>query len=127
MLIGIDYGTKRTGIAVSDDAETMAFPYGVWETKKDITQEIISFARERGASAVIIGESRDFSGNLNPIAKDIERLVHTLKTELSVPVYYEPEFLTSQEAARIQGEGAATDASAAALILQSFMEKQKNK
>jgi len=127
MLIGIDYGTKRTGIAVSDEKETMAFPYEVWNTEKNIAEEIVSLAKERGASAIIVGESHDFSGNPNPIAKEVERLVHTLKAELPLPVHYEPEFLTSQEAARIQGEGKGIDASAAALILQSFMNKRKNK
>lgn len=127
MLIGIDYGTKRTGIAVSDETETLAFPHDVWETTKDLAEEIAVFARERGAGAIVIGESHDLAGNPNPVAKDIEKLVSNLKAQLSVPIYYEPEFFTSQEAARIQGEGKGSDASAAALILQSFIEKRKNK
>lgn len=127
MLIGIDYGKKRTGIAVSDEHEMMAFPYEVWETEKDIGQEIVSFAKERNATGIVIGESRDLLGNPNPIAKDIEHLVGRLKAELPIPVHYEPEFFTSQEAARIQGERAATDASAAALILQSFISKRQHK
>ncbi len=127
MLIGIDYGTKRTGIAVSDDAETMAFPHDVWETTKDLTESIAVFARERGAAGIVVGESHDLAGNPNPVAKDIEKLVDGLKSQLSIPIHYEPEFFTSQEAARIQGEGKKIDAAAAAIILQSFIEKSKNK
>ena len=127
MLIGIDYGTKRTGIAVSDESETLAFPHDVWETTKDLVESVAVFARERGAAAIVVGESRDLAGNPNPVAKDIEKLVDGLKAQLSIPIHYEPEFFTSQEAARIQGEGVGIDASAAALILQSFLNKKKNK
>jgi len=127
MFIGIDYGTKNTGIAVSDESGTLAFPHDVWQTSKQTAEDIVQFARERGAKGIVVGESHDLSGNPNPVAKDIEKLVEILKRELPVPVYYEPEYFTSQQAARIQGEGKNIDAAAATLILQSFIDKQKNK
>ena len=103
MVIGIDYGTKRTGIAVSDESETLAFPHDVWETTKNLAEEVAVFARERGASGIIVGESHDLAGNPNPVAKDIEKLVDTLQAHLPIPIQYEPEYFTSRQAARIQG------------------------
>ena len=90
MLIGIDYGAKRTGIAVSDESETLAFPHDVWETTKNLTEDVVVFARERGAAGIVVGESHDLSGNPNPIAKNIEKLVDGLKAELPIPVHSEP-------------------------------------
>lgn len=127
MLIGIDYGSKRTGIAVSDKTEALAFPHDVWETSKNLAEEISSFARERAAAGIVIGQSHDLAGNPNPIASDIEKLVEKLRAELSSPIHYEPEYFSSQQAARIQGEGKQIDAAAAAVILQSYIDKRKNK
>ncbi|MEK7134717.1 MAG: Holliday junction resolvase RuvX [Patescibacteria group bacterium] len=127
MLIGIDYGTKRTGIAVSDESETLAFPHDVWETTKNLAEEVAVFARERGASGIIVGESHDLAGNPNPVAKDIEKLVDTLQAHLPIPIQYEPEYFTSRQAARIQGREKNLDAAAAAVILQSFIDKRKYK
>ena len=127
MVIGIDYGTKRTGIAVSDESETLAFPHDVWETTKNLAEEVAVFARERGASGIIVAESHDLAGNPNPVAKDIEKLVDTLQAHLPIPIQYEPEYFTSRQAARIQGREKNLDAAAAAVILQSFIDKRKYK
>lgn len=127
MLIGIDYGTKRTGIAVSDDAETMAFPHEVWEMNADLSQKVIDLASARNASGIVVGESRDLSGKPNAIAKDIEKFITALKGKTDMPIFSEPEFMTSAQAAHDQGPVEKLDASAATIILQSFIEKRKHK
>ena len=53
----------------------------------------------------------------------ITLLKSVLEGELEIPVYLEPEFYTSAEAERVQGKSALTDASAAALILKSYLER----
>ena len=54
--------------------------------------------------------------------KDIVPFAKSLETELRIPVYMHPEFMTSQEAERIQGKNSMHDASAAALILKSYLD-----
>ena len=127
MFIGIDYGKKRTGIAVSDETSGMAFPHDVWKTDAELSQKVADLAKTRGASGIVVGESRDLSGNPNVIAKDIERFIGALKEKTDIPILSEPEFMTSAQAAHDQGAVEKLDASAAAIILQSFIDKRKNK
>lgn len=122
-LVGIDYGRKRVGVAVSDEDAKFALPYAVWKNGPDLVAMIKALCLEKRADALVIGESRNLDGSENEILKDIGFLKTALETELAIPVYLEPEFYTTAEAERIQGKSAFTDASAAALILKSYLER----
>lgn len=123
-LLGIDYGEKRVGIALSDESGTMAFPKEVIENNKDLLEKIVSLIKSENVKTVIIGESRDFLGKENPIMKKIRAFKKNLEKSVSIPVYFEPEFLTSAEAKQGQEDVKIIDASAATIILQSFIDKQ---
>ena len=124
--IGIDYGRKRVGIAVSDTEGKFALPHAVWPNDDRLIGNIKKLCLEKAANGVVIGESRDLDGRENEVLKDIEFLVGELQAELSIPIYLEPEFYTSAEASRIQGKNNMHDASAAALILQRYLDKINN-
>jgi len=127
--IGIDYGTKKTGVALSDDAGTMGFPKGTYLTTPSLVEELITLIREQGVGEAVIGESRDFSGEENSIAEDAKAFAATLGERAGIPVHFEPETLTTQAARRFP-DGTRmpgspdVDASAAALILTSFLERK---
>ncbi len=131
--LGIDYGTKRIGVAVSDDTGTLAFPLAVVVARENAVSEVCALAKERGAEKIVLGESKDFSGKENPVMHDVKKFAAEL-SERGLAVTYEPEFMTSVAAARQfapTGNRKANpsqenlDASAAALILQSFLDRQK--
>lgn len=122
-ILGIDYGTKKIGIAISDEAGRLAFPYKVILNTSDLTEKILGMCTKENVSAVVIGESRDFEGQPNPVMKKIVPFKKKLEQALGLPVYLEPEFLTSKQARNIQEGSALTDASAAAIILQSYIDK----
>lgn len=121
--IGIDYGTKRIGVALSDDGGTMAFPYGVVPNTTGLFDELETIIKKHEVSGVVVGESLDYSGKPNPVMKEIKEFVRVLEERTGMVVQYEPEFLTSAEARHIQGDSNTLDASAAAIILQSFLDK----
>lgn len=73
---------------------------------------------------VVMGESRDYQGQINTIMWQIEGFKKQLET-IGFKVEYEPEFMTSVQAGRITGENDMLDASAAAIILQSYLDKNK--
>jgi putative Holliday junction resolvase len=123
--IGIDYGTKRVGIAVSDEEGKMAFPYDVFPADEKLIQKIKEVCTDRGIGAVVIGESKNFAGDDNAIMNNIKKFSEKLKKEIGLPIIFEPEFLTSAQASRIQGNVAGLDASAATIILQSFLDRIK--
>ncbi len=125
--LGIDFGTKRVGVALSDEGGSFAFPHSVQKNDKGLFERICRIAEEESVEMIIMGESRDYSGNANPIMQDIEAFKLRLEKETELKVILEPEFLTSAEAQRIQGKHDGLDASAAALILKSYLDKQNKK
>jgi len=124
--LGIDYGKKRVGVALSDESGRLAFPHTVLPNDKSLISEIVTIAKEQKVKAVIVGESKNLDGKDNPLMKDIEAFIKTLHKEAKKPVYLEPEFWSSFQAARWQGKTAKLDASAAAIILQSYLDKKNS-
>ncbi len=124
-ILGIDYGSKRIGIAVSDDAEQFALPVSVVTNSDVALSEIVEIAREHAVQEMVIGESRNYKGEPNSIFLDSLAFKNLLESK-GYAVYFEPEFMTSVNAERFQGKNELHDASAAALILQSFLDKRRN-
>ena len=134
--LGIDYGTKRVGVALSDEEGKVAFPRGVMENNSTLVQSVADLARKGEVKAIVIGESKDLEGRDNPLMEHIRVFVRELELLSGIAVLFEPEFMTSLEARRSpHGEEKPTarktanqkkkdvDASAAALILQSYLNK----
>jgi putative Holliday junction resolvase len=133
--LGIDYGTKRIGVAVSDETATLAFPLGTIKSGEGAVKEVLDIAHENGVEKIIIGESKDYSGAENPVMKYIAVFKQKLE-EAEIVVELEPEFMSSMAAARQfapDGSRKANpsqenlDSSAAALILQNYLDRIKNK
>ncbi len=122
-LLGIDYGEKRVGIAVADTEANMAFPKAVLPNNKFLMGEIKNMCKGYGVEKIILGESKDFKGKDNKIMKDIEMFKKMLEIDLDVSVEYMPEFMTSTQALHLQEDTKLLDASAATIILQSYLDK----
>jgi RNase H-fold protein (predicted Holliday junction resolvase) len=75
---------------------------------------------------VVMGESRDYKGQINTIMWKIDGFRKQLET-MGFQVIFEPEFMTSVQASQITGENKMLDASAAAIILQSYLNKKNQK
>jgi len=139
--LGIDYGTKRIGLALSDESGSMAFPCGVLANEGVLASasHILDMARAEKVGHIVLGRSLNYKREENPIMKEVEALRHHLEAEIAVS--YEDETGTSAEANRSlhdmfnkgqprtrkgvpQGQQDKLDASAAAVILNSFLAKQ---
>lgn len=124
--LGIDFGEKRVGVAISDEARDFAFPYQTIKNSPTLVKEIVDICAKEGIVEIVVGESNNYKGVANPIMVKTNEFVKELAALTKLPVKLEPEFMTSFQAARVQGEHKLLDASAAALILQSFLERRKN-
>jgi len=124
--LGIDYGLKRLGLAVLDDAHGFAFPLTVLDNADDLIGKISKICQENGIGEIVVGESKNFKQEQNEIMKQVNPFVEKLKEGLGLPVHLHPEFLTSMEAERLQGSNKMNDASAAALILKSYLDLKQN-
>lgn len=125
--MGIDYGEKRVGIAVSDEGGKMAFPLDVLSNDKRLLQRIKQACKSEKIKQIVIGASKDLAGKDNPIFRDAKEFSKKLSTSIKLPIYWEPEFYTTKEAQRLQGKHGMLDASAAAIILKSFLDKKAPK
>ncbi len=124
-ILGIDYGSKRVGVAVSDEAATLAFPHEVFKNGKNLVKNIKEICQEKNISKIVLGESLDYKGRPNPVMVEIEKFKILLEKETGLPVVFETEVLTTKQAAASQPDSKKLDASAAALILQTYLDKRK--
>ncbi|MFA6295614.1 MAG: RuvX/YqgF family protein [Candidatus Paceibacterota bacterium] len=123
-ILGIDYGSKRVGVAVSDEKRQFALPVSVIQNTPELLAEIEKIAIDRETKEIVLGESRNYKGEPNEILLDSMDFKEKLEG-LGFTVYFEQEFMTSVQAERFQGKNSMTDASAAALILQSYLDRSK--
>lgn len=124
-LLGIDYGTKRVGLALSDEDGLMAFPLTVIDNNKDLLEQITALVDEKIVEAIVLGHSKDNQGQDNAVHTKVEELINDLTLALGIPIHLEPEQYSTQEAIRFQGRTPQTDAAAAAVILNSFITRNK--
>ena len=139
--MGIDFGTKRIGIAVSDESGVMAFPHAVIFNTHNLISDILKICNNQNVFEIVVGESKNFQGQDNLVMVDINKFVNDLKQNLNVPVILHPEFLTSKQAERlgVKAERLVSklkkqpkvnvmlDAGAATIILQSYLDIKSNK
>ncbi len=121
--LSIDYGTKRVGLATSDDSGVMAFPLRVLLNSRSLCAHIAKICRDEHIDVIVMGESLNFQNKHNSIMSEILPFVEKLKNESGLPVVYMNEVLSSQEAMHLQGDNSENDASAAAIVLQSYLDK----
>ena len=125
MILGIDYGTKRVGVALSDTSETLAFPREVLQNTNSLVADIVAIVQKEHVNIIVLGYSTDTKGNDNVIMPAIQDFKKNLEKETTVPVVFEHEWFSSQEATRFTGANSMIDASAAAIILQRFLDKKR--
>lgn len=123
--MGIDFGTKKIGIALTDESGVMAFPHEVIPNDKNLMSYIEALINKRKVKEIVIGMSLDNSGQPNKVHELVEEFMMDITLATGIPVHLEPEQYSTQQATRIQGRNQQTDAAAAAIILDSFITKQK--
>jgi putative Holliday junction resolvase len=129
LCIGLDYGSKRIGVAVSDQSWKIAFPLDVVKNgpsrkeRESALNIVRNLCEKNDALVVVIGESKDFKNKDNQIMEEVRDFKEYLEEEFGLEVVFEPEILSTAQASRIQGEHGKIDASAAAIILQSYLDR----
>lgn len=135
--LGIDYGTKKIGLAVSDKEGKMAFPYTLLKNEKDPITVIAEIIEKEGIDHIVIGYSIDNTGKENSVMKFVHECKKGLEEKTGKEVSFQKEFMTSvfarqdfdgkakNNARQIKQKKAGDDDMAAAvLILQRFLEKK---
>ncbi len=121
-VLALDYGSARTGVAVSDPTGTVARPVSVVERagSESGLARIVDLVREHGVERVVVGLPLTMRGERGEQAAGTEEFVGLLRQALTVPVESFDERFTTDLAEQSGGSG-ETDARAAAHLLSSYL------
>lgn len=130
--LGIDYGTSKIGLALSDEGGSMGFPHSIITNTPRLVDELCVLIAKENIGALVIGESRNLAGEENSIAQDARALGAQISERTGIPVFFESEVFTTalarrapekEEKTRAPKRRTEVDASAAALILTSYLSR----
>ena len=131
-ILGLDHGTKRVGVAVSDELKIIATPleYLAPDPFGDFLARLQEILRTQDVELILIGMPRNMDGSYGPAALKVQEFVARLKTEVAVPIKTWDERLTSKQANRCLIQGGVrreqrkekVDKTAAAILLQSYLD-----
>jgi putative holliday junction resolvase len=121
-VLALDYGSARTGVAVSDPTGTLARPLGVVEgvgTEAGLAQ-LLDVIRAENPQRIVVGLPLTMRGERGEQARETERFVDTLRAATAVPVESFDERFTTDLAEQTPSD-APEDARAAAHLLSSYL------
>lgn len=131
--LGIDYGTRRIGLAFGDDLGVATpLPALIQADPAQRWAALLSIARERRVTDIVVGHPLNMDDSVGPKARQAEELAERLRVELGLPVHLVDERLTSYEAEstipkskrRDVRSSGTIDSRAATLILQDFLDQK---
>jgi putative Holliday junction resolvase len=123
-VLALDYGSARTGVAVSDPTGTLARPIGVIERAgtEDGLERLVELIASEGAERVVVGMPLTLRGEVGEQARETERFVDQLRQAVEVPVEGFDERFTTDLAEQDPGNrNLPPDARAAAHLLTSYL------
>jgi len=131
-ILALDPGTKRVGVAISDETRTLAPPleFIPAEPFADFVARLQTLIREREVGLILVGVPRNMDGSYGPAAAQAQQLVAVLKEAIPVPIQTVDERLSTVQAQRLlraagkraRKQKTRIDQSAAAVLLQSYLD-----
>ena len=133
-ILALDHGTKRIGVAVSDELKMIATPleFILAEPFTAFLTRLAEPNREKEVELLLVGMPRNMDGTFGPAAAKVREFITALQVTIAVPIKTWDERLTSTQANRllIQAEvrrdqrKEKVDKMAAAILLQSYLDAQ---
>ena len=131
-ILALDHGTKRIGVAVSDELKLIAQPleYIPAEPFADFLDRLKLLLREKEVELILVGMPRNMDGSYGPAAQKVREFVGALKEAVITPIRTWDERLTTTQAQRFLIQGGVrreqrkekVDKTAAAILLQSYLD-----
>jgi len=129
-ILGLDWGHKRIGVAISDSEGLMAFPRTSIENNKDAISKIGEICSEENVNLIVLGYPYNLEGEKNDSTKAVEAFAEAINQELNIDVDFHDERLTSVESDSIirsinikrEDRKKETDIIAASLILKNYLD-----
>jgi putative Holliday junction resolvase len=136
-ILGIDFGERRIGLALSDPLGIIAQPFLTFDTQKDgdIFKKIEELIEEKGIEEIVLGMPRNMDGSIGEKGKVVQEFSQMLSSRVKIPIIFRDERLSSVESLRVLRDAGAklhkykksVDKLSAALILQGYLDSLKRK
>lgn len=136
MILALDVGSKRIGVAISDPGETFALPLTTIErtNRREDLARIRDLAESYGASEMVIGDPLTLAGERGIAAREMDAFVEMVREVFPGKIYRVDERLTTAQATKSligadvsrRKRRAIVDRAAAALILETFLARRRN-
>lgn len=137
--LGIDFGTKNIGLALSDRDGRIAFPYLHMKNSRILFDDLRKIVAKEGVLHIVLGYSVDSNGKENSVMEHVHAFKKDLEEKILLPVSFQKEFMTSMLARQSftgkttlharqikktdkQKKGEKDDVGAAILILQRYLD-----
>lgn len=131
-VLGLDFGTERVGVAVSDELGIIAQPIEFihWRPVVGFWKRLRALHRDFSCERILVGMPRNMDGSYGPAAEAVKQFIEQLRREMDVPIQAWDERLSSVQANRVLLEANVSrkkrkeriDKMAAAVILQSYLD-----
>ena len=131
-ILALDHGTRRIGVAVSDELKIIAQPleYIPAEPFTDFVKRLKEILRDKDVELILIGMPRNMDGSYGPATQKVQEFIAALKSEITVPIKPLDERLTTVQAQRSLLQANVrrnqrkekVDKTAAAILLQSHLD-----
>jgi putative Holliday junction resolvase len=122
-IVGLDYGTKRIGVAISDELQMLARQLAI-VPPKEIVKYLRGLIEQDPVVALVVGWPLNMSGEMSDKTREVEQFITDLQA-LGLPIHRMDERLSSQMAETMYGKKQPIDDVAASIILQNFLDTQK--
>lgn len=126
LILGLDYGAKRIGLAVAESDDRVAVGAGTL-TVRSFLEAIVAVstaARERGVGRIVVGLPLLLNGKEGDQTAQTRKFANALGIQTHLPVAFQDERLTSRAAERSGASGGSVDERSAILLLQAYLERQ---
>ncbi|MDP3741250.1 MAG: Holliday junction resolvase RuvX [bacterium] len=131
-ILALDYGTKRVGVAVSDESRKIAFPRAFIPTAEK--GKLIKLIKEQGIDQIVVGLPRNLSGQETESAEKARKFASWLERSSNLQVEFLDERFSTKEASNklreigVKSKAAKTkiDSMSACIILQAYLNKNQN-
>ena len=132
-LLGIDFGTRRIGLALSDPTGTLASPLPFLENTgiPEVVSKLKELVQSHGVETVVVGLPRNMDGTYGPSADKVREFISQIRPQLPAKIVTQDERLTTAQASRDLSQIGLSqrelrkkvDSSSASLILQQFLDR----
>jgi putative Holliday junction resolvase len=132
-ILGIDYGEKRVGLAISSPVVSIAQGLPTIERVdgRDYLEELADIIKEKEVDEIVVGLPKNMNGTIGEKAEEVLQFVETLKSKFNLPVHTVDERLTTVRAHRAmtgakmskKGKKKRVDMIAAQFILQAYLDQ----